>query len=252
MAMMPVWKDNYVVKAYESGPSGTSHLTALCDCIQETAGHHAEHLGLGLTHLAAQHQIWVLSRFSIRMERYPRMFEKFRVETWPRGLEGLLAMRDFEVFDSMDRRLAGASSGWIVLDLETKRPQRIIDYDLKIPLRPDRRALGKKLEKLPGASQGNLSNTIKVGYSDLDNNRHVNNVKYIGWIVDHMYTILSLDQRCTGFDINFLSECYINEILVITSAPVPGQENTFHHSILRQDDQREVCRARSIWSNGVS
>ena len=247
MEKKPVWTDEYEVRVYETGPAGTCHLTTLCNYLQETAGHHAAHLGLGMNDLADRNRMWVLFRFRVSVKRYPRMHERIIAETWPRGMDGLMAIRDFELCSGEDGILASASSAWIVMDTATKRPCRIPDYFLKVPVNPSRQALPGGLKKLEDVKEGIPSEHITVHHGDLDCNNHVNNTKYIGWIIDQMYTLLPPEKVCRAFEINFLSECARGDILSINSAPAGADPLTYRHSITRVGDGKEACRAASVW-----
>ena len=93
--------------------------------MQETAWHHADHLKVGYSDLAEQRYFWVLSRLSIQMEQYPGWDEKIKIRTWLTGMGRLFALRHFSIANSKGDILGTAKSAWLVLDLKSRRPQRI-------------------------------------------------------------------------------------------------------------------------------
>ena len=71
--------------------------------IQDIAWEHAEILGFGFNDLQKKKQFWVLSRILVKINRRPKWGEKFKIETWPVGIDGLLALRDIKFTDKNDK-----------------------------------------------------------------------------------------------------------------------------------------------------
>ena len=142
-------REEITIHSYDVDFSRDVTLEALCRCFLEAAWNHAEALGVGFAHLAAQNQLWVLARLLIKIERYAQWGESLVLNTWPREAKGIVALREFELFDRMGTQLAAGSSAWVVLDGTTKRPQRIDNLLRGIQTGPDRCAAGQEPSKLP-------------------------------------------------------------------------------------------------------
>ncbi|MBN2256145.1 MAG: hypothetical protein JW736_10585, partial [Deltaproteobacteria bacterium] len=87
---------------------------------------------------------------------------------------------------------------------------------------------------------------IRVSYRDLDMNEHVNNVRYIEWIIDSFPLEFLRNHTLKELEINYLAEAlYADEISL-------GHENrgplTFLHSMTRPIDNTHICRARTTWT----
>lgn len=196
------WKETYRVRSYEAAQDGRLSLPSLCDYLQEIAGNHAAELGLALGQLGRL--TWVLNRLRVSTDRRPEWGEDVDIVTWPSGRNGLVANREFLVSDSSGT-CARASSQWLLFDLDTRRPVRLPESvttlrvpDLELPLGPpERMALS------PGPE---LMRTT-VRRSDLDMNGHVNNVRYLDWMLD------SLQEGAypRGVDIAFKSEALLGD-----------------------------------------
>ncbi len=104
---------------------GRLPLSALVDFMQDLAGEHADLLGVGTASLRKRNQSWVLSRMRIEAGRMLRAGEEVDLATWPRGIDRLLALRDFLLLDAGGRPVIAASSSWLLVDLGSMRPQRI-------------------------------------------------------------------------------------------------------------------------------
>ena len=100
-------------------------------------------------------------------------------------------------------------------------------------------------EKIAPLNSRILRNTIHVGYRELDVNDHVNNVNYIEWILDTFDLAFHKSHNLQEIEINYLSEAtYGDEVSVIDEAV---DRLTFLHSLERNRDKTELCRARTRW-----
>jgi acyl-CoA thioesterase FadM len=74
--------------------------------------------------LRAKHKAWILSLLHLTIDRLPRWEEEIVVETWPSGLDGLRATREF-VLSVEGAAAARATSAWLVFDTERRQPARL-------------------------------------------------------------------------------------------------------------------------------
>jgi len=159
-------------------------VSNLCNYFQEISGKHAEHLGVGYTSMKASGMAWVLARLAIEMKKIPARGQEFLLETWPIGTGRIFYRRDYRLHCG-DEVLISASSYWLPLDIESRRPG-IVPID-KTVLRATEGRFGIEAPFAPiPAVQGQSSETVRVKYSDLDQNRHVNNARYVEWVFDHL------------------------------------------------------------------
>lgn len=79
--------------------------------------------------------MWVLSRLHVQIQKYPLWRDRIQVETWATSrLGGVRAYRDFRLLDANDEPVGAATSLWLLLDVNTRRPVRIPDrlLDLRV------------------------------------------------------------------------------------------------------------------------
>lgn len=205
--------------------SGHLRPGALMLVMQEAASTHAESLGAGYDKLTANHLAWVLTRVSVKMQRYPRMFETIRLRTWPAKMRHAIFPRYFE-FETLDGEPIGcASTAWAIIDTETRRmAEDLAVFGVTVPENTERKPpMG--MPRAPRAVEGETAvSTRRAAYSDVDINGHVNNTRYIDWLCD----ILPYEQfkkgGMTSFTIGYESEIkYGEEVeLLLTVA-----ENSF-------------------------
>lgn len=245
--MKKSWEDGYSVPFGEVDTKNEVFLSHLWNLMQETAWNHATHLKVGYSDLAEQKYFWVLSRLFIQMDEYPGWGEKIKVKTWLTGMGRLFALRNFSITNSKGKIISTARSAWLVLDLKSRRPQRIEPLFKRILPLLDCPAEVEELEKIPGSVHPKKENLSKVRYSDIDRHHHVNNTKYIEWILDSYPFEMHWKFHIHTFEINFLAESSHEDEISIHTEPLGDSPPAFLHSVFRKGDGRELCRARASW-----
>jgi acyl-ACP thioesterase len=76
---------------------------------------------------------------------------------------------------------------------------------------------------------------------------HVNNIKYIEWILDSYPFEMNQTHQIHTFEINFLAESSCGDDISIHTDMLKGSPLAFLHSVFRKEDDRELCRARTGW-----
>ncbi len=211
------------VTGYDTDSSGLASFAALLSRLQEAAGDHAEHLGLGFADLARAGQLWVLFQFYGQVLRYPARGEELEIHTWPSGRQKLLAVRDFAIRDSRGDTVVRAGSAWMVIDSESRkpvRPDRVVGL-VDIPLRDEQLAVPDRLRDHADLSP---CYTRTVRYTDLDVNRHVNNVQYLRWFLDAIPLAWHDSGHVDRFHLTFAQEGrYGDRVSVLADPPLGGE-----------------------------
>ncbi len=246
---MSQFEKEYLVHVYETGPDGKLNLYSLFNYMQDIASDHAIKLGFGRDDLLRDNRFWVLSRMYAVITEWPLWENKIIVKTWPNGTDRLFALRNYEAKFPDGRHIASATSSWLILDRTTKKVQRpdsiLTQYNpnLRSDISPIRYA-----SKLEAASEeGRVSRAFSVKISDLDVNLHTNNVKYLNWVNDSYDLDFVMKNAPRSAEINYLAESLCGEEIIIKKS-VDKENGSFHnHSIIRTNDNRELCRTRIEW-----
>ena len=244
------WTDEYEVHSYESGAGGAAPLPVICRFFQESAWHHARSVKQWYDDLLELGCFWVLSRLTLRMERYPLWGEKITVKTWGSGIDRLFALRDFIVHDGKNEIIGSARSAWLVVKEKTRKPQRLETLFAGSPVLADLRAFEELPEKLPAPENPTKGESFTVRYSDLDIQNHVNNSQYIEWCLDCFPPALQVSHKPRRFSINFLAECaYGDAVSPLTELAPEGSRGdpAYLVSMRKEPDGKEICRARIVW-----
>jgi medium-chain acyl-[acyl-carrier-protein] hydrolase len=243
-----IWTESHRIRSYEVDFARKLTIEGVLRCFQEAAWNHAEHLQLGYSHLRQSHRAWVLSRMTLQVHAYPDWNQPVTIRTWPRGSQSLFALRDFEMLDQGGRQMIGATSGWVVIDMNSRRPQRIDPILGPIRIIPELRAIGADPARISGSVSSPSPQPIAVKYSDLDLNDHVNNASYVRWMLDSYPIEFHRRHRIRSLVINFLAEVSaLDSVALMTREVTPLQ---VLHTLTRQIDGSEVCRAEVEWVVG--
>lgn len=232
---------------YETDTHGNLSIPALFNYLQDIASSHAAALHFGKDDLGRDNRFWVLSRIYAVMEYMPGWESEIIITTWPRGVDGIFALRDFEIADSSGKKIGGATSAWLMVDRSSRRPQRPNDLLATLGEElPAQSALGRNPEKIPAVGKAEYSTPIfTVKYSDLDINMHVNNVKYIQWALDAYPLDFRLNNEMDEVEVNYLSESLPGDEVSIEICQSGSDQ--YIHSVMRKNDDKELCRVRVKW-----
>ena len=185
-------------------------ISALLRRFERLAAQNAQDLDYGRTHLQPNQKFWALSRILIEIEAIPSWGEEVVMTTWPKGLENIFALRDFTVARPDCTPMIKATSSWLMLDQESRKPEKIAQQYEHFP-KDDHHALPIKLGKIKAQHDLFLDREIHIKYSDLDHNRHANHIRYVQWILDSFSQSRFEKHKIKRFQVNFLSEAFYSE-----------------------------------------
>ena len=156
-----------------------SMLLSYC---QEVAGQHCIQLGTDYDSMAAKNMFWAIIRQKVQINRLPKVGETITLETWPMPTARTYYPRATVGYDAEGNELFKVLGLWVVMDLQNrtmilpKKSGIIVEGTLR----------GDELSIPGGISPKDLaaSESRKVRFSDLDQNGHMNNSRYLEWMYD--------------------------------------------------------------------
>lgn len=226
--------ENFTVRANEVDTIGTLTLPAICNYFQEVAGNNAKDLNFDITDMHEQNLTWVLFRMDINIHKYSKWRDSITVETWPASGDSLRAYRNYRLLDEKGDELGNCLSYWMVMNLETRRPSRIPQevLDTRLTNRPHVTVVKKN--RIKTFKEDGFEKKIIVRRSDLDMNNHVNNVRYLEWMLESIS--VETIQKIENLDIMFMRESFVDNQLVASSYQL--NSNTFQFKI--QDESGKI------------
>jgi acyl-ACP thioesterase len=241
---MNKWEDTYPVSVDGTDRLGRATMPWICRQLQQTATHHAESLGVGYHASQAKRKLWVLSRLWVRMNRMPRFGEEVTVATWPSGQTKLTWDRDFRLTGSDGEELGVASTLWLYIDQDTRRP-RPAREGLELDVTGAERVRPEGFRSLPAADGLRPAQPFQVGFYSIDVHGHVNNVSYITWVLESLSNEWLGNRSLKELEINFLAEGFAGDTLIPQLAE--SSDGIIDHAVTRSSDSKVLCRARTRW-----
>lgn len=199
-----VHQQTFTIRSYDVDFQRHLRPDVLCSYLQEVASEHALSLGVGYLQLEKQKMFWVLSRLLLKVEKMPAWHEEITIETWAKGTDRLFALRDFRVRNADGEVLCTATSYWLILHMDSRRPVRPDHFFSRLKHEED--AVEAVADKLAEASPASPLYSLEVQYADLDHNRHVNNLRYIAWMFNCFDLDFYAQHQLREMQINFLLE----------------------------------------------
>ncbi|KAG6413186.1 hypothetical protein SASPL_125892 [Salvia splendens] len=270
-----VFRQAYVIRSYEIGPDQTATMETLMNLLQETALNHVAKSGVagggfGATReMSLRKLIWVVTRIHAQIDKYSSWGDVVEIDTWvdAAGKNGM--RRDWIIRDYKSQKIiTRATSTWAIMNRETRRLSKIPD-EVRQELQPfylDRAAIAtenmdtQSIHKLSDQIANRIRTGLAPRWSDMDANQHVNNVKYIGWILESMPVNVLEDYKMKNITLEYRRECRQSNVLesLTTIKPITKQEeeddddDDAQHlectSLLRMEGSHaDIVRARSLW-----
>lgn len=177
-----MFKEKHIATSNDVDSSLQIRVSSLLRHMQDTATKHADKIKFGHNELEKDNFIWVIIRMQLEINRLPVLDEEFYITTHPGKSKAFMFPRYFQVYDKHNKLLLNASSTWVVLNYETRKVVINPFKDRKLPEEEDKNDLPLP-EKVFGESPV-LVEIRKAKYSEVDMNGHINNTRYVDYILD--------------------------------------------------------------------
>ena len=161
---------------------GKLKLSALLYFAQEVAGKHCIQLGADYETLRRKNLCWAVTRHRVQITRLPVRGETITVETWPMPTTRVAYPRSMVAYDADGNELFRSISLWVLINGESRAmvlPGKS-GVDVLGTLKGTELASPRSL--VPGPA--NCTEQRTVTYSCLDRNGHMNNTRYLDWVMD--------------------------------------------------------------------
>jgi medium-chain acyl-[acyl-carrier-protein] hydrolase len=175
---------NFLITSADVDFEGVLRISSLTNFLIQSAWQHAEILGWGVNDLMKKNLAWVLSGFKIELLSYPVWKQTITVETWPKGINRLFYLRDFNISDEQGNVFAKATSNWLLIDIDKRRP-KLIEIDNEVfHMNPDRHAIKDFVPVLNFTGEAESTTPYQVRYSNVDINQHLTTTGYLDFVFD--------------------------------------------------------------------
>lgn len=236
----------YLIRTYECDKNENLRLLTLMNIFQDVADTHASDMGLGLEYCLSNRLAWVGSNYELQVLRLPKMHEKIKVFSWPAVEKKLGAVREFLVVSEPGEILIKASSQWILIDFNKKRPVSLRDNLPIYQIIPER-VIETDFPKLENLGRIDRQTDFCVRFDDIDLNNHVNNAVYPLWATEAVDNNFRTTHNPEYLEISFKKEGLLGEKICVETQ---NDGNITLHSIKALGkNERELAKVRIRWKS---
>jgi acyl-ACP thioesterase len=254
---------DYLIHYYEADTSRRLTLPALVQYFEDIAIMNSAAKGFDLAYFDETHTGWLLLKWDIRINRLPLYDETVKVATRVHAMKKFLADREFSLYDATGAEIATGRSNWLFADAVKRRPMRISEDMIA---KYDAAALSDAefiaIDEVPGITAeeeagGDVYRTaITAVHSDIDTNRHVNNVRYISWALDTLPPEILHSSVPVSLRVQYKKELKLGDkaevVSVVQSSDSEGTctRHTIKRGGAEANSADEFCSMEIQWTKG--
>lgn len=294
-----VFREKFMIRCYEVGVNRTASIESIANLLQEIGCNHAQSVGFSNDGFATtplmrkKRLIWVTTRMHIEMDRYPVWGDVVEIDTWFQGEGNIVSRRDWIIKMASTGEVIGrGTSTWVTMNQDTRRLSKVpedvqAEYMQHCPSPPRYALPSEPSAKIPKLEDPvHVVSHLRPRRNDLDMNQHVNNVTYIGWMLESIPAEVLKVAELSKITLEYRREVSGGEIVesmaspeaisrteeeaaaqqeassasqngavlasaappaVTTAAASGAEDQLFVHLLRLQDDGKEVNRGRTQW-----
>jgi medium-chain acyl-[acyl-carrier-protein] hydrolase len=240
------WREVFKIRTFDVDFKNSIKLSSIFNFLQEAASNNAEQLKFGYDDLIKDGLFWVLSRAKIHILKYLTLGDEIIIETWPKGTDKLFALRDFRIYNSGNEIVGKATTAWLLVDSKTMRPVRPDFLVENIP----HHNIEPAIIETPGRiveteTKAEVAEKI-IAYTDIDINQHVNNVRYVDFVLDSFRMDHFKEKKISTMQINFLNESKFEDKIKIFKGAIGSAGNVYYIEGVNQNSVK-VFQAHVEW-----
>ena len=243
-----IFTQEFPVRYGDIDISGYASIMSFFSNFQEIGFNHADALAQKYNGKKEFSFAVVWTKLKVVMKRIPKWKEMLTYSSWisPLIQNSKIATRNFKIEDSQHNQIGYGYGTMVFFDM-IKRKSIEIPKELLIYPTHDHSIGNHEFSKLDSLSDYDHQITIKTQYTDLDIYRHVNNVRYINWVIDSMPLDILKKKKCYETEIHFLNEAKYGIIIKSNTKILTDDDKiTANHEIIREDG-KPIARIKTLW-----
>lgn len=243
-----IYGKEYEVRYDDTDRNHEMRAVSVLNYLEDAALAHSAYVGYPLQWFLKEKKVWVLTQVAMEMTRYPHYGERFTVETWPTDFGRFRASRNFRLKDAEGDVLGGLATQWIYFDLASRRPAKTTDEMKQGYGTNTAGVMDYEFNKLGFDGPMYASETLEVRRSDIDSMGHVNNKRYVKWMVEAVPEEIYRGRKIYRMEIAFLKEAQNGPVR--SGCALIGASDAqavYFHKITSLDGQTEHAAGKTYW-----
>ena len=225
------YTQDYKIKSTECGANMLIKPSGLLMVLQDLATLGAEYIGAGTQKVTGKGYIWVVTKMEIDIIKSPKYLEDVKLITYPNKMIHFVYPRTMMITDKSGNLMVKGSTMWCILNYENRKLMMPNEINLVTPGDEPM----TKINPIKVQDVEFIEDRI-VRNSDLDVNMHLNNIKYLDYIIDTLDTDFFKNNEVSKLNVIFHEEVKAGERLEIYSS-----KDKTYFVIKGQDKKKFEC-----------
>ena len=243
-----IFAQEFPVRYGDIDISGHASIKSFFSNFQEIGFNHADVLAQKYNGKKEFSFAVVWTKLKVVLKRIPKWKEILTYSSWisPLIQNSKIATRNFKIEDSQHNQIGYGYGTMVFFDM-IKRKSIEIPKELLIYPTHNHSIGNHEFSQLDSLSNYDHQITITTRYTDLDIYRHVNNVRYINWVIDSMPLDILKKKKCYEAEIHFLNEAKNGIILCSNTKTVTEEEKITAFHELITENRKSIARIKTTW-----
>ncbi|MEI6864467.1 acyl-ACP thioesterase domain-containing protein [Flavicella sp.] len=240
----------FELRYFEMNKFGTASPTTILTLLEETAADHCYSINHSLYQLEAQNIGWVLFSGFMQMERYPNYKEKITIRTWLSVYSTIKGFRENIIYDEQGNIIGRARGLWVFFDIEKRRPTPIFDIIKEKWSFCNEESINHNIsKKIKAIENPNYELKFKVNRYDIDMNKHVNNIRYLQWLIESVPDEIIDNYYLHSIDGRFIAEAHLGQTIVSLTKNDTNETKgkSLLHTIKIEGSDKICTTTKTIW-----
>ena len=222
------YKQNYTLPhSNQDNSSSVEVFKNICMFMQDIAATHASLMGISVNTLQAANITWVLARQQVLLNHLPAPGEQICIETWPSLVSRVQCRRDFRIYNLAGEQLGQAISYWVVLNMQTRRAERVPDFIRRAYPQAPSLAVPEVPIQPKSLPKNSRVISFKTSAADIDINKHVTSMRYLDFMLAAVPKKVRCHQQLKLLDVVFRAESMQGDRIASRLLPAKLKETIF-------------------------
>ncbi len=230
---------NFTVQPFDDDYTGRLSWSVFGKHVLACAEKHAGARGFDRLTLNGHRFLWVLSRMVFEMDTWPKLGEEYTISTWIRRYYRYFTDRCFDIRNSEGTVIGHVFTIWAMIDETTRKPQvleELFGHTFDPYIETERPCNVQPFSRVRVEDSYSLHKRSTY-YSDIDENNHVNSIRYIEFILDTFPKQKFSTHQVGRLEIAYNSESYCGDCL---SLLVKEAETEKYHIVVKKNVSDET------------
>ncbi|KAI3524549.1 hypothetical protein L1887_03207 [Cichorium endivia] len=262
-----IFRQNFCIRSYEIGPDRTATVETIMNLLQETNAIHLKTLGFidedfSSAEMSEKNITWVMVKMQMIVDRYPTWGDIVQINTWKSAYGKNGGCSNFILCDAKTSEILGrASSFWVMMNRKTRKLSKFPNeiqaekekYFVNTPPIVEQDTV--TWSKRDATTEDHICKGLLPRWSDLDFNQHVNNVKYIGWILESVPKNILENYEIDNITLEYYRECTKDSVVQSVTSILANHngeiadDDVVHcqHLLQFEISGGDIMKARTRW-----